>query len=233
MTLGLAVACGRAAVHDPAVRRLLSGLEAGTYAVISTDAGEIVARLDLDRAPLTCANFMGLAEGTKPFVEKGTLRLVSRPYYDGLIFHRVYEDSAIVGGDQFGLGTGGPGYTIPLEIDPGLKFDKPGVLAMWRQGMEVNGSQFFITVQADPASDGMYNIFGRVARGLDVVTTISRTAVGLWDRPLNDQVMRSVRIYRIERGGRLTASPPPPEVESLDEMPDIVRETIRLGDRVR
>ncbi len=86
-------------------------------AVITTNMGDITVELFADVSPKTVANFIGLAEGTKPFKDPKTGEEVMRPYYNGLIFHRVIKNFMIQGGDILGTGTGGPGYTFEDEID--------------------------------------------------------------------------------------------------------------------
>ena len=94
-------------------------------------------------------------------------------FYDGLQFHRVEKGFVIQGGDPKGDGTGGPGYTIPDEASPLKHVD--GALAMGRAPNKVNsaGSQFYITIGAQPDLDGGYTVFGHVTSGLDVVRTIA------------------------------------------------------------
>jgi protein-export membrane protein SecD len=130
-------------------------------ATISTAKGDIVVQLDADAAPQTVNNFRFLAE---------------QGFYDGLTFHRVEPGFVIQGGDPTGTGTGGPGYTVPAEIQlPHAE----GAIAMARQGDEVNptrassGSQFYITLAPTPQLDGAYTVFGQVTAGMDVVQSIA------------------------------------------------------------
>jgi len=150
-------------------------LAPGTYAHLKTAKGEIVFRLLEDKAPKTVANFVELAKGERPW-KAADGRWVAKPFYDGLTFHRIENDTLklIQGGCPKGDGSGGPGYKFDDETDEKLKFDKPGVVAMANSGQDTNGSQFFITLAPAPTLDKRFSIFGEVVRGLDVAEAISK-----------------------------------------------------------
>jgi peptidyl-prolyl cis-trans isomerase A (cyclophilin A) len=173
-------------------------LAPGIYARFSTSEGDFVVQLFEADAPETVANFVGLAAGTREWTDPATGRPVTRPFYDGLIFHRVIDGFVIQGGDPLGNGMGGPGYRFADEFHPGRKHDKRGVLSMANAGPNTNGSQFFITLAPTPHLDGRHSVFGEVIEGLDVIARIGRTPTGRHDRPLTDILMQTVRIERVE-----------------------------------
>jgi peptidyl-prolyl cis-trans isomerase A (cyclophilin A) len=160
----------------------------GVYAEMETSKGKIVLQLEFEKTPLTVANFVGLAEGTKNYAkERGEpAKAQNKPFYDGLKFHRVIPDFMIQGGDPEGRGSGGPGYQFRNEIDPSLKHDKAGILSMANAGPDTNGSQFFITHKDTPWLDGKHTVFGHVVEGQDVVNKI---AMG--------DTIKSIKIIRI------------------------------------
>ncbi len=174
-----------------------ASLPPGEYAELETSMGTIVCQLFPASAPETVANFVGLAEGTKSFIDPRTGTSVTRPFFDGLVFHRVIKDFMIQGGDPLGNGTGGPGYQFKNEVDPSLHFDKKGVLAMANAGPDTNGSQFFITVAPTTWLDGSYSIFGQVVSGQDVADKISVVPTGKNDRPITPVTILHVKIVRV------------------------------------
>src|SRR5208283_4550824 len=111
---------------------------AGTYAVFETSQGNIVCRLFEKEAPKTVENFMGLAEGTKEFVNASSGTKEKRNYYAGLVFHRGIPQFMIQGGCPSGDGRGGPGYSFADEFHPSLRHSKPGRLSMANAGPGTN-----------------------------------------------------------------------------------------------
>ncbi len=128
------------------------------HAVFDTDRGQIKVELNPDKAPLTVANFVNLAQ---------------RGFYDGLNFHRVIADFMIQGGCPEGSGRGGPGYRFEDETGNGLGHER-GVLSMANAGPSTNGSQFFITHVPCGWLDGKHTVFGKVVEGLDVVDAVKQ-----------------------------------------------------------
>lgn len=165
-------------------------------ATFNTSEGTFKARLFEDKAPKTVANFVGLAQGTQEWTDPATRAKVSRPFYDGLIFHRVIDGFMLQGGCPTGTGTGGPGYQFADEFGPGLKHDRPGLLSMANAGPNTNGSQFFVTLVPTPWLDQKHAIFGEVTEGMDVVLKIGKMPTGRNDRPVKDIVIQSVVIDR-------------------------------------
>jgi len=139
---------------------------------IETDKGEIVLELYDKEAPNTVANFVGLATGKKEWKDPKSGKTVTRPYYDGLTFHRVVPNFVIQGGCPIGNGTGGPGYHIKCETAGNPHKHVRGTLSMAHAGKDTGGSQFFICHAPASHLDGKHTVFGQVRQGLEVVDAI-------------------------------------------------------------
>ena len=152
---------------------------------ITMENGDVMkAELYPEIAPNTVNNFISL---------------ISKGFYDGLIFHRVISGFMLQGGDPEGIGIGGPGYGIKGEFSSnGFKNDlkhTEGVLSMARSAMpDSAGSQFFIMHRTSPHLDGDYAAFGKVIEGMDVVNKIAETNTNYSDRPVSDQRMQTVTV---------------------------------------
>ena len=165
---------------------------------LHTNRGDITLVLYPFHAPKTVENFVGLAEGTKKYVDQESGQWTSGAFFDGLTFHRVIPGFMIQGGDPRGDGRGGPGYDFADEFHPELAFTKPYLLAMANAGPNTNGSQFFITVAPQPHLTNRHTIFGEVAdaAGRQVVDAIAATATDPMDRPVEPVVIESVTVDR-------------------------------------
>lgn len=168
-------------------------LEDGMYAEFKTNQGIFVAELYHEATPMTVASFISLAEGTSTMTEE---QYREKPFYNGLVFHRVIGDFMIQGGDPQGTGSGGPGYKFPNEIVDTLTHDSAGILSMANSGPDTNGSQFFITLKETPWLNGLHTVFGEVVKSMDVVEAIGNVETNDSDRPLEDVVMEEVNIIR-------------------------------------
>jgi peptidyl-prolyl cis-trans isomerase A (cyclophilin A) len=185
----------------PVVEQIPLPPDPGLYAVFNTSMGQIITKLYEKETPITVANFVGLARGTKTFTDEKTNIPVHRPFYNGLTFHRVIPKFMIQGGDPLGNGMGGGGVkNIQDEFVDTLTFDKPGVLAMANVGRpNTGGCQFFITTtDSMPAHlNGKHTIFGQVVVGQDVVDAISNVPKNDSDKPLTPVIMKTVLIRRV------------------------------------
>lgn len=132
----------------------------GSKVQFTTSKGKFTVVLFPKEAPKTVANFE---------------KLVKKGFYNGLVFHRVIPGFVAQGGDPEGTGAGGPGYTIPDELDSSLKHIR-GSLAMAKtMAPNSGGSQFYIGFQPLPSLDGRYTVFGQVISGMDVVDKLQAT----------------------------------------------------------
>lgn len=161
-----------------------------------TNIGKFKVQLFASKVPKIVDNFVGLAEGTREFIDPESGQSVARPYYNGLIFHRIIDNFMIQGGCPVGNGTGGPGYQFEDEFHPDLVHSKEGILSMANAGPDTNGSQFFITLGPTPHLDNRHSVFGEVVEGIEVIREIGNTRTGMHDRPLHDIVIESVEIIK-------------------------------------
>ena len=151
------------------------------------DGGVIALDLDKSKAPLTVANFVSLA---------------SDGFYDGLTFHRIIPGFMIQGGDPSGDGTGGTDNKVKGEFESnGVTNNishKRGVISMARRGdsMDSASCQFFITNADSTFLDGDYAAFGFVTSGMDVVDRISAVETGANDKPIEDVVIKSIKVVQ-------------------------------------
>jgi peptidyl-prolyl cis-trans isomerase A (cyclophilin A) len=177
---------------------------------IKTTKGDLECKLYDDKAPISVANFVGLARGLRPWKDPRSGAWVTRPAYDGTTFHRVIPGFMIQGGDPKGNGTGEPGYVIPDERWPGAKHDRAGLLCAANRGANTNGMQFFVTAAKTPHLDdprNAYTIFGE-CEPTAVVTAIAAEKRDARDKPLVDVVITTVEIARAK--GK-PAPPPAPK----------------------
>ncbi|HEY5921374.1 MAG TPA: peptidylprolyl isomerase [Kofleriaceae bacterium] len=179
----------------------LPGTGTKLVAKIETSVGTLNCELYGDKAPMTVANFVGLATGMKPWVHPKTGNVQrSWPFFDGLTFHRVIPGFMIQGGDPRGNGTGGPGYDFDDEIWDGAHVG-PGVLAMANAGVRggrgTNGSQFFVMEGDRPDLSSKHTVFGACAE-LDVVRKIARVKTGEHDQPVVPVTITKVTISKRE-----------------------------------
>ena len=164
-----------------------SKLVDGLYAKINTSKGAILVKLEMEKTPLTVANFVGLAEGKI----KNNKKPLGTPFYDGIAFHRVIPDFMIQGGDPTGTGAGEIGYTFKDEFNPTLKHNRAGALSMANRGPATNSSQFFITHKNTDWLDGKHTVFGYVVEGQGTVDLIKQ-----------GDVIKNIEIIRIGKAAK-------------------------------
>ena len=167
-------------------------------AKIETSKGTLQCKLFDDKAPLTVANFIGLATGKRAWRDPNTNEWVKKPAYDGTSFHRIIKGFMIQGGDPKGDGTGEPGYVIKDEVWDGAKHDRAGLLCMANRGPNTNGAQWFITDDKAAHLDSGYTIFGECAP-VEVVHDIASVPTGMRDKPTTPVTIKSVTISRDEK----------------------------------
>ncbi|HEY5382236.1 MAG TPA: peptidylprolyl isomerase [Acidobacteriaceae bacterium] len=168
----------------------------GPTVLIDTSMGRLTCKLFSKEAPVTVANFIGLATGTKTWTDPVTQqKMTGKPFYDGTTFHRVIPQFMIQGGDRLGTGAGDAGYYFEDEFAPALRFDVPGRLAMANSGAGTNSSQFFITEVPVPQLNDKHTIFGRCdAHSVLLVASIARVERDAQDKPITPVTINKVTI---------------------------------------
>ncbi|HTM46684.1 MAG TPA: peptidylprolyl isomerase [Polyangiaceae bacterium] len=162
-------------------------------ATIDTEAGKLTCELFDDKAPITVANFVGLARGIRPWkTPEGSW--AKKPLYNGTVFHRIIKGFMIQGGDPKGNGSGDPGYVIPDEIWENGSHDARGLLCMANRGPDTNGAQFFILDAPSTYLDGKYTIFGKCEPGDVIEKLASHKVVG--DQAVDPPKIKKVTIER-------------------------------------
>ena len=193
---GLALLSTGAMANQGAIKAATKGAKGkGPHllAKFDTSMGTVNCRLFHKKAPITVSNFAGLATGNKAFTDPKTGKKVKRPFYDGLVFHRVIPKFMIQGGDPQGRGTGGPGYQIPDEFHPSLKHDRGGLLSMANRGPNTGGSQFFLTEVATPWLDNKHAIFGE-CKEIKLIKKMARVETIGRNKPKNDLKINKLTI---------------------------------------
>lgn len=217
--------CVLAALVSSSCQEQYPNLEDGLYAEIATSKGTMVAKLYFEEVPVTVANFVALAEGNHPMVEE---QYKGKPFYDGIIFHRVMDNFMIQGGDPTGTGRGTPGYRFAADFNKDLKHDKPGVLSMANAGgINTNGGQFFITEVPYPSLDffdaqgnlkpcdqprvSCHSVFGQLVEGIEVQDSISNVEVvdprARNHKPIQDVTITKVTIIRKGKAAKMFDAP--------------------------
>jgi peptidyl-prolyl cis-trans isomerase A (cyclophilin A) len=181
------------------------GLPKGDLLVasIETDLGTLECKLFDDKAPITVANFVGLARGLRPW-KTPDQKWEKKAAYDGTIFHRIVKGFMIQGGDAMKNGSGEAGYVIPDEVWEGATHDRAGLLCMANRGANTNSAQFFITDEAAAHLDfdnshgrprGGYTIFGECGP-IDLVHKIASVKMKSREQPETPPVIKKVTITR-------------------------------------
>jgi peptidyl-prolyl cis-trans isomerase A (cyclophilin A) len=193
---------GASAMPALAVQQKAPARKPGLYAIFDTSMGSFVCELYEKQTPKTVARFVGLADGTREWLNLKGEFVRNQPFYDGVICHRVIQKFMIQAGDVTGSGSFQSVMPFEDEIVRSLTFGTQGVLAMANAGApNTNTSQFFITVAPAPHLNGLHTIFGKVVQGYSVVENISNVPV-LGSRPAKDVVIQKLTIERVGKSAR-------------------------------
>jgi peptidyl-prolyl cis-trans isomerase A (cyclophilin A) len=174
----------------------VSKLPPGLYAVIYTGMGTFTAQLFEKETPDTVLNFEALAQGRRPWLDPKTKKMVLRPFYENLTFHRVLRNLMVQTGDPTATGAHNCGFFIKDEFNAGFKFDRPGRLAMANGGPNTSACQFFITDDVHSEWNGSYTIFGQVVDGQKVVSKLASVLTDN-EKPRIPQKLLSIQIIRV------------------------------------
>jgi peptidyl-prolyl cis-trans isomerase A (cyclophilin A) len=178
--------------------RLEAGAQTnGIFADFTTSLGDFSCELDYTNSPKAVANFVGLATGTRAWLELSTGEVRTNAFFDGLIFFRVSSNLVNQAGSPDNLNTGTPGYSFVDQFSPSLTFNKPWMLAMANSGPDSNGSQFFLTVVPYTPWNNVYAVFGHVVSGTNVVLAINHVPTDENDKPFTNVVIQHVTIRRV------------------------------------
>jgi len=175
-------------------------------ATIRTNHGDIEVELYESKVPRTVSNFIGLAIEdpaadadpnplTTTWEDPDTGEVRGDSLYAGAEFHRIIPEFMIQGGDPEGTGRGGPGYQFADEFHDDLSHDGAGVLSMANAGPDTNGSQFFITLDAQPHLDVKHAVFGKVTDGMDVVEALGDLETDAQDKPQEEAVIEGIDVH--------------------------------------
>jgi peptidyl-prolyl cis-trans isomerase A (cyclophilin A) len=166
------------------------------FVTFDTTMGKFRCELYEDKAPNTVANFVGLARGIRPWLDKKTDQWKTSNFYEGILFHRVIDGFMIQTGDPMGTGTGGPGYLIADEFEGTLKHVGPGILSMANRGPNTGSSQFFVTVAPTPHLDAKHAIFGKCDAKVPIAISKVKARA---DRPLDDVKINKLTFERAKK----------------------------------
>lgn len=207
-----------------AVAEATKDLKEGIYVVFETNQGVMVAEMFYTQTPMTCANFIGLVEGSLDWTDMKTgEKKTKKPFFNGLNFHRVIPRFMIQGGCPLGNGMGGPGYKFADEIVDGLKHTGPGILSMANSGPATNGSQFFITLAATKWLDGKHTVFGKLVNGTATLEKIGATGTRT-GRPTAKSTITKASVVRVgdrAKAWKYEKAPKDWQVSTLPKKPKV------------